>query len=178
MKKFFAALIMLVLIILSTSCGTKFTPNSRTLGLTQDEFNQRFLANVNALATSMGIGEQATSMEFLKKESKPGEVSTTYQLSDTMLLTETINSENLEIKEITVFCGDKSVWEIRTAEAAYVAAIKAVSPEMTSEDFLKLQKDLKFDENEISEYEEVTINTIFYSRYANNSAIGYKIFVR
>ena len=133
------------------------------------------MANVNALAFSMGIDDmQSTTMELYEKENVSGDENRTYMLGDNMLLVETSDTSNKELKEIKVMCMDKSLIWIRLAEAAYVAAIKAVNPEFTGEDFSAIHDEL-FSEDESK---MISYKKIFYVRYINDSGIVYVITVK
>ena len=130
------------MMIFSAGCQSEFKPEKQTLKLTAHEFNQRFIANVNALAGSMGIDEQADTLDFIKKTEKQGEETTQYRLGDNTYLFENVDSSNKELTSISIMCADGDVAEMMTAETAYVAAIKAVNPEFKGDDFKKLQAEL------------------------------------
>ena len=177
MKNFFAALMTLVLIILSTSCGTDFESAPKTLGVKPQEFDKRFIANVNALAESRGVDEQATTIGEPSKTSNLSEQIIRYQLDEHLYLVETVDDKTAELKSVSIECVGGDFAEKRTAETAYVAAIKAFTPALKGSDFKKLQNEF-FDEANKEDKKWVEHKGVYYLKEEKGLTLTFGIFAR
>lgn len=177
MKKFFATLMTFVLVIFSTSCGTDFKSSPKTLGVKPQEFDKRFIANVNALAESRGIDEKATTMGKPSITSKLAEQIIRYQFDEYIYLIETIDDKTTELKSVLIECIGGDLAEKMTAETAYVAAIKAVTPALKGNDFKKLQNEF-FSESSNEDKKWVEHKGIYYLKSETYSTLTFGIFAR
>ena len=130
---------MIAFVVLSTSCGTDFKSAPKTLGVKPQDFDKRFIANVNVLAKSTGIDEQATTIGEPSITSNLSEKIILYRLDEHLFLTEVVDDKTAELKSVSIDCINGDLAEKMTAETAYVAAIKAINPALKGSDFKKLQ---------------------------------------
>ncbi|MBR1647164.1 MAG: hypothetical protein IJ685_10360 [Selenomonadaceae bacterium] len=102
----FAKLFLLIVftMILSAGCGTEFKSAPKTLGVQLQEFDKRFIANVNALAESSGIYEQATTLGQPSKTSNYAEQIIRYQLDEHLYLLEVVDDKTAELKSVSIEC--------------------------------------------------------------------------
>lgn len=175
----FAKLFLLIVftLILSAGCGTDFKSSPQTLGVKPQEFDSRFIANMNALAESRGIDEQATTMGEPSRTSNRTDQIIRYQLDEHLYLVEVVDDKTAELKSVSIECAGGDFAEKMNAEIAYVATIKAVDPDLKGDDFKKLQNDL-FAEASKDDKKWVEYKGLHYLKAETDSTLTFGIFAR
>ena len=119
---------------------------AKTLRVTPEKFNERFLNNLNAIAQKMGI-EGADYMDE-PRITDNGDTETHVYMFDTALgMNEVIDKNTGMIKEVNVATFNVTEDSVMVTLLAYAAAIKSISPELSQNEFNTINRELGLDAN-------------------------------
>lgn len=119
---------------------------AKTLRVTPEKFNERFLNNLNAIAQKMGI-EGADYMDE-PRITDNGDTETHVYMFDTALgMNEVVDKNTGMIKEVNVATFNVTEDSVMVTLLAYAAAIKSISPELSQNEFNTINRELGLDAN-------------------------------